>query len=332
MFIVLEGTDASGKSTLAAKISEALSQRGKVAEFHKGKPEELTRRWTLHEYAIDISKENWFAHNAIADRWHWGEVTYAPLKRKETCNDDFGLLGSAGWRWVELFLESRGVAQFWVRQPLDIIVRRLTGRGDDFVSPEELEKILSLYEFGYGAAANMAGIVTPPDHGTDEEIDSVVADIIKTAEEKSNAARHLELFPEYIGPPMPKVLLVGDKRNDPTVTILPFMPVDSNSGDYLMKNLPESFWRCAGIINGDDIGGARLVKLWEAIGRPYIIALGRMAERELRNSGFNDLAYKVVPHPQYVRRFHHRDGVEYGLAIQRLATMPAEIGDPWILP
>ena len=164
MFIVIEGADGSGKSSLIAEIKSQIQARfpeRSVTEFHKGKPEEETLRWVLNEYAISIEKQDWTSRLAIADRWHWGEVTYAPIKRPHTCNDSYGLLGRSGWRWVELFLMSRGVAQFWLYQPLEVLIERINSRGDDFVNTDELARVLEYYSFGAGATARLAGKIQP---------------------------------------------------------------------------------------------------------------------------------------------------------------------------
>lgn len=321
MFIVLEGTDASGKSSLALEIKKLLDldelSPAKTIEFHKGRPEELTRRWALTEYAISVEDLDTRGRNIVADRWHWGEITYAPTKRPETNTDGYGLLGVPGWRWVELFLASRGVTQYWVHQPLDVIVSRLSSRGDDFVAASELREILSRYESAATMSSFNAQEVVPPE-GL-ENLSALAAEMIRTASTISDFSKRLAPFPEYIGSAMPRVLLVGDKRNDPSVTCLPFMPVDGNSGDFLMSALPEGLWRDVGIVNAGDIHDARLVELWEVLRRPRIIALGRMAEREIRSCGLHAHGYTALPHPQYVRRFHHKDKFEYGLAIESFA-------------
>jgi hypothetical protein len=335
MFIIVEGTDASGKSSLISEITRQVSEsypNQQISYFHKGRPDEETRRWVLEEYAIDVSLVDWRASIAIADRWHWGEVTYAPLKRAHTCTDDFGLLGASGWRWVELFLMSRGASQFWLHQPLEVIQKRLSSRGDTFVSPDELAYILERYTFcANNAVANLAGELTPQADSM-ETISSLAQQVISVASARAQDAARLANYPEYIGPPRPSALLVGDKRNDKSVTVLPFMPVDNNSGDYLMSCLPDPFWKTVGIINGDDINGKRLQRLLVELGEPPVVALGRMAERSLKISGMGDSDYVVVPHPQYVRRFHHHDRLEYGNAIERLSKIGKKVVDPWVLP
>jgi hypothetical protein len=109
------------------------------------------------------------------------------------------------------------------------------------------------------------------------------------------------------------------------------MPVDKNSGDYLMSALPKTLWREIGIINSDDVFGDRCVDLWEALGSPTVIALGRKAAVRLKMFGIPDEDVIVVPHPQYVRRFHHHDRVEYGNAIERFIHIGADKEDKWIL-
>jgi hypothetical protein len=328
MFIVIEGTDASGKSSLIAEIQKQLG--ADVELFHKGRPEVESRRWVLDEYAISTSNNYSLGKTYLSDRWHWGEVTYAPLKRPHTDTDGFGLLGVAGWRWVELFLLSRGVAQFWLYQPLDVISQRLQDRGDDFVSVDELSQILDNYT---NASKQTASCLTLcPDSNSFSDLPELAASIIRIASEREQKVRKLSKHVGYIGSPNPQVLLVGDKRNDKTVTNLPFMPVDSNSGDYLLSCLPDPFWKTVGIINGDDINGKPLDILWHSLGKPKIVALGRMAEKYLKRSGFEESTYSVVAHPQYVRRFHHHDRMEYGMAIERLSKQTTEQqGEPWIL-
>lgn len=334
MFIVIEGTDASGKTSLIEAISNEIHSRfGQTAyQFHKGRPEEETRRWALQEYATSLEKIDWSRSFAVADRWHWGEVTYAPLKRPHTNTDGFGLLGQSGWRWVELFMQSRGMAQFWLYQPLDVIQARLSSRGDDFVNVDELGAILS----NYGNAAEHSCIIEKlqPAANSLDAISVLAKRIVTIATRVSNAVEDIcAVYPEYIGSPRPHTLLVGDERNITKrygeETMLPFMPVDGNSGDFLMRALPAPFWKNVGIVNVNDMRNSFL-DLWVTLGMPRIVALGRNAARGIEKSGIENDRFMTLPHPQWVRRFHHADMLEYGIAIQRNANEPVE-GDPWVL-
>jgi hypothetical protein len=60
------------------------------------------------------------------------------------------------------------------------------------------------------------------------------------------------------------------------------------------------------------------VKLWK--GRD-VVALGRNAAEQLSGR----IPYRVVPHPQHVRRFHYKDVLRYGAAI-RDPAQPWECG------
>lgn len=333
MFIVLEGADASGKSSIAAAVKAQLKRDfpgRKIHEFHKGRPEELSRRWVLHEYAVNIESVDWSTELAVADRWHWGERTYAAIKRPDTNVDGYGLLGIAGWRWVELFMASRGIAQFWVYQPLEVIKRRLLTRGDDFVQTDEIAQILDLYIHTQGRVHSLEARIEVPEGET--YIAGVASAIIAAAMQREESVAHLSKFPEYIGPPRPRVLLVGDRRRNPTETILPFMPVNANSGDYIMGALPEVLWREVGVINSDDFHGGRLDALLDALHRPRMIVLGRLAERHVRERTPCTHEYVTLPHPQYVRRFHHSDRSMYGEAIKSYSYGTDERYKNWILP
>jgi gluconate kinase len=337
MFIVIEGTDASGKTTLIEAVKNELHARyteSPVIMFHKGKPEEKTRRWVLRDYVTSVERQNWFRQVALSDRWHWGEVTYAPKYRPDTNKDGYGLLGKAGWRWTELFLLSRGVAQFWLYQPLEVIQARLAARGDEFVQVEDLSDILSQYRI---AAEQSIGLATvQPDPESLDTVSQLAATIVDSALLVEEQARHLEIFPHYIGSPRPKVLLVGDERNIVKKygeeTTLPFMPVDGNSAEYLLTALPDDLWHQVGIINiNDGDNKYSFNALWNQLGFPKIIALGRLAEKTLASIPIHENYYTVLPHPQYVRRFFNKTKEEYGQAIKRVADGIDKKEEQWIL-
>jgi hypothetical protein len=335
MFIVLEGTDASGKTSLTEAVKHELAERfpdTPVETFHKGKPEELTRRWVLNDYVLSIENENTFKQICLSDRWHWGEITYAPKFRPDTNKDGYGLLGQAGWRWAELFMASRGIAQFWLYQPLEVVERRLAARGDDFVDVSDLSDILSQYHIA--RRVSIGTTMLSPDAESLDELPALATQIVDRAVAVSEQAEKLQHFPGYVGVPNPRALLIGDRHNETKrygkETDLAFMPVDGNSAEYLLTSLPDSFWKEVGIINVNDQPFGAVRKLWEALGNPPVVALGRLAEKGLAKQGFTEDEYSVLPHPQWVRRFANSKKMEYGQAIARLATTKDK-EDEWIL-
>ena len=323
MFIIIEGTDASGKSTLVEEIKLLLCNLdtgSPVHVFHKSKPEELNRRWALKDYVLSI--EN-IAHPdslIVADRWHWGEATYAPLKRPSSDSDGYGLLGAAGWRWTEMFLMSRGAALFWLYQPLDVVTRRLDSRGDDYVKSDELGALIDLHEKTVTKSAVFTGKLQPnPDDLN--ELAALADMIVDTAFQVENDVKHLANMPFYIGAPKPKTLLIGDQRNQNRwygkATMLPFIPVDGNSGDFLLGALEDNFWPTAGILNGSELSPEVLHSSWNTLGSPTVIALGRNAEAICKKAEVELTA--VTSHPQHIKRFYAGQQQEYGAAIAALA-------------
>ena len=56
------------------------------------------------------------------------------------------------------------------------------------------------------------------------------------------------------------------------------------------------------------------------LSRPNFVVLGREAEKTVRGSGeLAEHGFGVMPHPQYIRRFHHYARDRYGMEIQRVA-------------
>lgn len=337
MFIVVEGTDASGKTSLISAVEKEVKKRyptRKVTMLHKGRPLEETRRWVLSDYVTSLENINFSDETIISDRWHWGEITYAPFKRAHTNHDGYGLLGRTGWRWTELFMLSRGVAEFWLYQPLDVIKARLGSRGDDFVTVSELSMILDKYELASTLSASLTEVLQPGPDSMDE-IDALAVRVVDAAERNLDRVKNIRKYKSYVGSPDPDVLLVGDRRNIleryGEETILPFMPVDGNSGEFLLSSLPDVFWKNVGIVNANDVE-FNLSDLWMDLGKPRIVVLGRLAEKSIMRTDIGPIHYDVLPHPQYVRRFHHKDKELYGQAIERSAYNNLEKDSPWILP
>lgn len=336
MFIIIEGTDASGKSTLIEAVHAEVAARypdRKIHLLHKSRPEEETRRWVIKDYVLSVEGIDLDKDVVIADRWHWGEATYAPLKRPHTDKDGFGLLGEAGWRWTELFLASRGAAHFWLYQPLGVIKKRLTARGDDYVKVEELGKILKLCRKAY--KNSFMSVKLKPKANSLDELAATARDMVDWAEFVTKGAEGLRPHRHYIGSLTPSVLLVGDERPSKpwygSSTKLPFIPVDGNSGNYLMSSLRDGFWRNVGIVNANE-SPETFLALWTELGNPNIVALGREAEKALAKLGLKEFQdYAVLPHPQFVRRFFNKRKGQYGRAIARISKNIDSKDEKWIL-
>jgi thymidylate kinase len=300
MFIMVEGPDGAGKSTLVKQLADA---RPYATVLHKGPPgEDPYAEW---EQPLTRSTDKL----TFADRWHWGELVYGPLLRGISILDD------TAFRHVEMTLQALGTLCVYMDQPLPILVDRLEARGDDLIKTDMLETI----QAGYAEVLRKTTLPTL----VLREIDSIFGAEQVVATATVLASRHATI-PGYIGHPYPRVLLVGEKRGGepPHDDDACFVPRYTSSGRFLLEALPDPFWRQCGIVNALETD---LVATWRTLHRPPIVALGRKAAEELRKY---DLAYSSVPHPQWVRRFQHEHKLEYGRLIEAAVSRPIQAIHP----
>lgn len=303
-FIVLEGVDGAGKSTLADAIVQELQERfpeDSVGVFHSSQ----LQRDPFDEYALahESYRPNSGMH-VVCDRLHWGEMIYGPLYRGES------KLSTAGFRWVELYLRARGATVWHVTAPLRTIQKRLVTRGEDYLETHHVEHVWD--QFGHVAKHSMltGGTIDTYKFKPDEAAMLIVNEAMYQEEQ---AAYHFR--PEYVGRSMPAALLVGDKQGtgDPGVTLAPFMPRGTSSGKFLLEALPEEFWDKVGLVNANE---TKLHDVWDALFNPPVIALGLNASEALDDAGID---HGVVPHPQKIRRFHNRLKDSYGYLIREVS-------------
>jgi hypothetical protein len=215
-----------------------------------------------------------------------------------------------------------------------VIKSRLGSRCDEFVAVNELSTILEQYEHASTLSPSLTEILRPEADSL-TEVDRLAEYVVDVAEKNLHKIRNIQRYKSYIGSPDPEVLLIGDRRNilerHGEETKLPFMPVDGNSGEFLLSALPNDLWKKVGIVNANDVE-FNLSDLWMDLGKPRIVVLGRLAEKSIMRTDIGPIHYDVLPHPQYVRRFHHKDKELYGQAIEKSAYNNLEKDSPWILP
>lgn len=176
---------------------------------------------------------------------------------------------------------------------------------------------------------------TSCDISQSDDTDKIAEALLAEASSLGVIATKLKNWPEYIGVPRPRALLIGDRPSISEkygkVTDLPFAPYTANSGEFLLTAMPEYVFDHIGIVNGTPLAGDRLASLWEALGHPRIIALGRYAEDAATKSGISPARYGVtLRHPQSVKRFANDEKYDYGRAIARCALDEGD-GGAWAL-
>lgn len=303
-FIGLEGCDGAGKSTLAEAVISELQARfpnDTVEYIHRSQLE----RDPVDEYALDIEKYRPGSnHHIVADRWHWGETIYGPLYRNGSA------LSEGAFRWVEMFMKARGVTFWHVTAPLNVIRERLESRGEDYLETHHVEHVWE----GFSHAASKS-MLTGGTADTGKYSPETLARLI-VQESVYQESQAIEFFrPEYIGVGLPMAILVGDKQgnSEPGVTQAPFMARGKSSGTYLLESLQPRWWPNIGIVNANETD---LKQLLDSLFNPPVVALGMNASEALDDL---DIDHAIAPHPQKIRRFHHKRQIEYGLLLKELS-------------
>jgi thymidylate kinase len=114
MIYIVEGTDGSGKSTVAREI---VAQT-RAEYLHTGAPSMPH----LVEYTAPLVPYE--GKDVVLDRWHLGERVYGTLYR-----GGCGLTPIA-WAAVEAFLAERGCIVLLTHAPVQTLCDRLTSRGE----------------------------------------------------------------------------------------------------------------------------------------------------------------------------------------------------------
>lgn len=318
MLIILEGSDGSGKSTLAAQLADTLRVAypdDRVDVLHRGP----LRDDPVIEYERDLlDYVPGTGRHVICDRWHLGEYVYPPVVHGRASR-----LDPARWLHIELLLQARGAYLLYCAVPPDVARANVESRGDDLVEPTHLAAIRSRYH-------DALGRTRLPFRSHDYTTASAffVEQVLFRARELEAAAAPLGDFVTYVGPPRPRTLLLGAVRHGlrhvPPATLRAspethrttgpaFGPLSSTSGHFLLSHVEPEVRHdptALGLANACDADDPE--RLWCALGRPDVTALGREACRALCDLS---IPHGAVPHPQYVRRFLHAYGSRYALLI-----------------
>lgn len=297
MLIILEGPDCVGKSTLAERIAATFMHSRQPYHLFRAGPPGKTH--PLNAYVTPLLR---FGPEdvVLCDRWHVGEVVYPCVMDRPT------RMTVGMFNWIELFLQSRGATTLVLNEPDEKLIRRFSERGDDYVNAPQLLRAAEVFRR------------IAPTLLTRTRLD---VDVVLAAALREQAVHDLRAkYTTWIGSPLPEVLLMGDVRACDGQTCKhktkhdlagpAFMPYDSTSGAFLfgaLNPLPAD----VAVANACDVDDP--FELWQDLERPKIVALGVEAAKKLASYG---LSFAAVPHPQYVRRFHHGARAEYGQLIR----------------
>jgi thymidylate kinase len=298
MLCIVEGPDGAGKSTLVSKIAAELSCLPglDVEIFHRGPP----TRHPLDEYEtplIDYRPRT--GRNVVCDRWHVGEWVYPQVLKRKTQAD------TATWRHLEMFLAARGAVVVYILPSITELKRRV-GEDDWLIENDDLDEIRMWYLNAIDMTVNNGNMLLDPNNRIE------AWQVIQNATWLENEAARVVHRGSYVGLPRPNVLLVGERREFEEPYPPAFGPYPATCGNWMLKALDVRH-AAYGLANAYE---ENLEELWVSLGQPRVVALGRRADQELTKAG---LRHGVVPHPQYVRRFHYREDGWYDALVRRAA-------------
>lgn len=151
--IFISGIDCSGKSTLAKTLSKKLNC--KIVHFDKPANKEIGKK--QYYSFLENNKEE----IVICDRFHEGEVVYAPLYRGYNSYDyltDF----------EEKLLEKFEVKHIHMTAYKRDIIKRFEERGEDFISVKNIDYILWNY-YEYIKTTKLETIILNSSNSSSEE-------------------------------------------------------------------------------------------------------------------------------------------------------------------
>jgi len=134
MFIIIEGSDAAGKTTLIKQLKERLGYevvKGSSFEHSQCTQEELYNKFD--RMVID------YDNNVIFDRFIYSNYVYASLY------GDYAILSAEQRASVEWVINHMSVV-IYLHAPVDVLTERINIRGDDYVKAERIPAILDKYE------------------------------------------------------------------------------------------------------------------------------------------------------------------------------------------
>lgn len=315
MLIIIEGPDGAGKSTLATALRQQLILEGAapddVTMLKKGPP--TADGFT--EYLVPLASYlPGSGKHVICDRWHIGELVYPTIFGRQPVLDE------AQFGYIDKFLKSRGAVLVPVNARTDTLLERVRARGSGETIHEVTagQKMLNAAVLESHLPGRFETVRTDLDTPLADQVDTILAAAALNEALYSNLAG----FPVYVGSGLPSLLILGDVRGVSRTDIpTAFAPLPSSSGAYLHRALAASGTGLLEAIGFANVHECAFVSLWEELGQPPTVVLGNLAARTTQQHGVSAVTsqWGFAPHPQFIRRFHHRAHAEYGAVLRRAA-------------
>jgi len=302
MIIILEGSDKTGKSTLAKYIRAKYDFDYIKCSRPKGDP--------YIEYMEILQKIATTGGNWVIDRFLIGESVYGPIYRGESKLDDVKI------RNIELKALSLNPLLIYCYDDVKNIKKRFKELKEDFAKTKDIEKILELYEEQVEKSilpCTFHHMMTPLDLIKTKRIDFIIEKLMDRGVYFNTVTGNTK---------NPAVIFVGESRNENQKKEYKKVgqPFDFGpASKYLFKKIKETgnYIHKILIINSDSEEFKVVIERFDnpnEIKRPKIIALGKKANNMLN---ILNIKHDLLPHPQYMNRFYPNDDV-YSFLLKRI--------------
>lgn len=290
MFIIIEGADKTGKTTLANAITEKFGSK----YVHFGKPKKHAATEYI-EYALAMNE------NLVLDRFYLGELVYGPLLRGKAAVDD------VEFATIERVLRKKQAILIQTTTDVTLANKRLlVSTQDEAVNTDQ--NTLAIKGFAeVGKRSNIQHHILY-DGSTRENLRNLLDKLESLENQVEEHQPKIQKLLTGIGTPIgKKIVLVGDQVNK-NVTWMN-LPFDKGfSSEFLLESLkaagiPE---KLVYVVNSDTLTSAEVDFLTRD--KTLFIALGKNAHKKLK---YLDIPHQSVDHPQYVKRFYWNTRGEY---------------------
>ena len=290
MIIILEGPSKCGKTTLADYICTKYGFGYIKCSQPKGDPYE--------EYMGILKKIERRGGHWVLDRFNLGELVWGPLYRQQSG------LSDEKFRNIELKALAFNPMLIYCFDTVKNISTRFKEDNEEWEEADKIKQSLDLYK-----EALKKSIIFQVHHQM-----KTVDDILRSkkidrlidwmADNEDNC-----YYKTIIGNTFnPRYIFIGDKRNERQKYLKYAQPFDFGpASKFLFEKLAEARIRLdrVAIMNSDSPELKRFImQKWNIMELPAVVTLGKNADKRLNKL---NIEHYVLPHPQYVNRFFHKD-------------------------
>jgi len=303
--IILEGPNATGKSTLASLLCRDLNLKYYKVKITKETASKLDFKW----YVEETQK---LSQNYLVDRWHLGQVVYPQLYK-----DGRVPLTIGQQHLLERILMVKGTLLIRCSASRKFMKHVYDTRGEKDLSFSESARECKLFDYAYNRSILPKLIYSP--EFTDQQLDHFRVQVVRKIQHDKNKWSEIYRF-KGTGNINHPVMLVGDCFNkNESLKNYAFSSIKGCS-EFLHKTLsitknPSVFY----ITNAHKtlytaIDIQLLFQELDLFQPRSIIALGQIASELLKKA---KIQHKTVPHPQFVKRFKHNKIKQYAKLIDK---------------